>query len=1116
MNRPIRSFSRALVQGVVALVLVVGAIALAAMAWQAASSTREAEEQDLARTLDRSVERLRMLVQAAEMTADSVERVARVPAVTPATLQPALERALAAFEQRPELSYLGIALAEHGQYGNLERTADGRVLLWLHPGAEPGEQITRNFILADGAFTPYSQQPADGYDARERPFYRAALEEAEQGRWLPAYPWIVHGGADNQAPLWGLSYVKVLRDRSGQRIGVLDVDFDLPAVNRFLAAVAAEYGVQLQIVELGPTPRLLGDRRAQGAPLPVPQALAPLLGAPGGAATSRLALPDGDHWAAARRLELQGGVQWLVVATRKTALIGAPLRSQLYQVVGMGLALVVGLVLISWRMARRFGQPLQDLERQVARAGEPGAPDGLAIAPVAGGFRETQRLGEALHRMATAVRQREAQLAGKTRELLRAKEEQLASLALRGAIFESIDTALLTIDAQRTVLEWNAGAERLFGVRRTQALGQDVARSIAAAEGPADWEAILAIQGAGTLRLAGPHGAFDAELRVVTSGQGADRSHTLVVNDVSARRDAERRLREERDYADAVLNSLPGVFYHCDAQVRLQRWNHNFERITGADARQLAGVDPLVFMPEDQRARVAGQFAQVFTAGNVQFEADYALANGRRIPCLFTGVRFEHGGVPGFVGLGTDISERKRAERRLQHLATHDALTDLPNRKLLHERFAQAAARARQTGRPLALLLLDLDRFKVVNDAYGHRFGDEVLKLVAQRLVRLLGPGDTVARHGGDQFLLLLGELHDGADAQAVAGRVLQSLAQPVALQSREVHLSGSIGLSLFPQDGEGVDVLIKNADQAMYRAKTQGRSTCVGFTQAMNRETQQRVALETQLRGAAAAGQLQLLYQPKVSLATGAIVGCEALLRWHHPVLGPVSPARFIPVAEDSGLIVPISDWVLRTACLQARAWADAGLPRTTVAVNISARQLLQQDLAGWTLDMLQETGLAPGLLELELTESLIAQDVEKMIATFERLKEVGVRLSIDDFGTGYSSLSYLKHFRVDTLKIDQSFVRNMLTQREDETIVRAVIALAHNLQFEVIAEGVETAAHCALLRAHGCDEIQGYYFSPPVPAAEFEALLRGGRHLPLEAGATAPQRDEESLLGQ
>ncbi|WP_326536739.1 EAL domain-containing protein [Pseudorhodoferax sp.] len=1103
MNRPIRSFSSALVWNVAGLVLVIGAVALAAMVWQAVTSTREAAGQELQHALDRSVERVRQLVEAAEMTAESAERVARMPAVVSDTLQPALETALAAFEQRPELSYLGVALAEHGEYGNLERKADGRIVLWLHPGARPGSAITRSFILTELGFAPLDQQPSNGYDVRARPFYRAALAGAPQGRWLPAYQWIVHGDDGSHPALWGYSYVKALHDHAGQLIGVLDVDLDLPALNRFLATVAAQYGVRLQVVELGPAPRLVGDGGAGGAPGPVPDALLELATAQQQALPERQPLQDGERWVAARRIELRGGLGWMVVATREAALIGAPLRSQLYQAVGMGLAMVFGLVLISVRMARRLGGPLAELERSVERTGQADGPQAFAIEPVAGGFRETRRLGQALHRMASAVRQREEQLARKNLELLEAKEQQVASLALKGALFESTDTALFNLGPDRRVAEWNAGAERLFGVRREQVLGRPVAEAVAAPDGPADWDAMLSTEGAGMFRLAGAHGAFDAELRVVALHQGGQRSCTLVIHDVSARRHAERRLREERDYADAVLNSLPGVFYHCDARVRLQRWNRNFERITGADAGRLAGVDPLQFMPEDERARVAAKVVEVFETGAVHFEASYALPDGRRIPCLFTGVRFEHGGAQGFVGLGTDISERKRAEQRLQHLATHDALTDLPNRTLLQDRFGQAVARSRRTGRPLALLLLDLDRFKTINDAYGHAFGDEVLKLVGARLLALLRASDTVARHGGDQFLVLLTELQDAADADTVAQQILDSVRRPVVLQQREIHLSGSAGLSVFPRDGESAEALIKNADQAMYRAKTRGRSTFVGFTQAMNQETQQRVSLETQLRGAAAAGQLQLVYQPKVSLASGAIVGCEALLRWHHPELGQVPPSQFIPVAEDSGLIVPISDWVLRTACLQARAWSDAGLPRTTVAVNISARQLLQQDLAAWTLDMLRETGLAPGQLELELTESLIAQDVEKMIATFDRLKQAGVRLSIDDFGTGYSSLSYLKHFRVDTLKIDQSFVRNMLTQTEDETIVRAVIALAHNLNFKVIAEGVETAAHCRLLREHGCDEIQGYYFGRPVPASAFEALLRGGQRLQAEAAA-------------
>ncbi|QDF97857.1 hypothetical protein CJ010_15615 [Azoarcus sp. DD4] len=975
MKQAPRSFTHALVLNATGLVIVLVAAFLVAMVWQGVSSTREAEERDVARALERAVERLQILIRAAEMTADSAARAAGNPTVTGATLQAVLEKSLAAFEQRPELSYLGIALAEHGEYGNLERTADGRILLWLHPGARPTDPVTRNHLLTDTGFKPHEQRDPDGYDPRVRPFYRAALDAPVEGRWLPAYQWIVHGGGST--PLWGFSYVRPLRDHAGQLIGVLDADLDIPALNRFLAAIAAEYAVELQVVELGGTPSLIGARQVGSAPLPVPDELGTLIGGGVDGFVGRVQWQDEDRWAATRQLTLPGGPTWLIVASRPATLIDAPLRKQLYQVAGMGLAMLLGLVLISVRMARRFGRPLAELERSVARIEQLDSRAPLVIPPLSDGFRETRRLGEALGRMATALRQREEQLAIQNVQLLEAKEQQLASLALKGAVFDSTDTAILSLDHDLAVIEWNAAAERLFALRRDET-GRAVAEKLCAPDGPADWSAILARTEPGIFQLTGAQGVFEAELRVIALHRDGRPIHTLFINDVSARRNAERRLR---------------------------------------------------------------------------------------------------------------------------HLATHDALTDLPNRHLLQERLEQAIACSDRSGRSLALLLLDLDRFKIINDAYGHPFGDEVLKVIGARLVSLLRPNDTVARHGGDQFLILLTDLHDSTDADLSACQIIERLRQPITLEGREIHLSGSIGLSVFPQDCDTADALIINADLAMYRAKSLGRNTFQGFTQELSRDTQRRVSLETCLRGAAAAGQLQLLYQPKVSLQSGAIVGCEALLRWHHPELGMVPPSHFIPVAEDSGLIIPISDWVLRTACLQAKAWSDAGLPPTTVAVNISARQLLQQDLAAWTADMLRETGLAPELLELELTESLIAQDVEKMIATFGRLKAAGVKLSIDDFGTGYSSLAYLKHFRVDALKIDQSFVRNMLTQTEDATIVRAVIALAHNLKFKVIAEGVETAEQCGLLREHRCDEIQGYYFSKPVSAEAFAALLRRDLRLTLDS---------------
>ena len=1096
MQKPVGSFFQALVRNVAKLVLVVSVVSLACTAWLAISNTQEDARHDLLHSLDRSVERLRMLINATEMTAASVERIARTSdaSTDAAALRPALEKALAAFEQRPELSYLGLVLAKYGEYGNLERTADGRILLWLHPGSRPGNALTQNFLLTDKGFAPHGRQPTGGYDARRRPFYQAALEAPEEGVWLPSYRWILHNA--DSTPLWGFSYVKALRDPQGQLLGVLDVDFDLPALNRFLGSLAAEYGVQLQIVERGETPRLIGGAGVATEPQDVPESLAAAL-KQGSAEVRKLRWSESDHWAATRTMELKGGRQWTVIATRPAHLINAPLHHQLYQMVGMAVVMALGLMLVAARMARQIGRPLAELEQSVERAGESGTAQALVLAPSSGQYKETQRLGEALVRMATAIRLRETQLAAQTLELLETKEQQVAALTLKSGIFEATETAIVSVDAGWRIIEWNGGAERLFGCGRQQALGRAIQEVIVTPAGPLSWPDILAAKEACMHPLEGAAGIFDAEMRSVATHQKGQLIHTLIVNDVSARQQAKRRLLQERDYGDAVLNSLPGVFYHCDENGRLQRWNRNFERMTGMSAEQLAGIELTRLMPVDEQARTAAKIAEVLANGMAHFEASYALPGGKRVPCLFTGVRFVHEGVRGFVGLGSDISQRKRAERRLRHLATHDALTDLPNRHLLQERLKRLIAQAKISGRTIAVLLLDLDRFKVVNDAYGHPFGDEVIKAISARLVATLADGHTVARHGGDEFLILLDDLDDVSQAHAIAQDIIACIRPPLLLQGREIHLSVSVGVSSFPQDGLDSETLIKHADQAMYRAKHSGRNTYASFDPEMDEQMQERVNLETLLRLAPAAGQLRLAYQPKVNLNSGEIIGCEALVRWHHPQLGIIPPGKFIPVAEESGLIVPISDWVLRTACTQAKLWSDAGFPRIPVAVNISAGQLLQQDLSVWALDMLEETGLAPDLLELELTESLIAQDVERMTANFDRLKAAGVKLSIDDFGTGYSNLSYLKNFHVDTLKIDQSFVQNMLDKVDDETIVRAVITLAHNLRLKVIAEGVETQEHCRILRAHNCDEIQGYYFSKPVSAQEFEQIIRQGRRL-------------------
>jgi diguanylate cyclase (GGDEF)-like protein/PAS domain S-box-containing protein len=585
-------------------------------------------------------------------------------------------------------------------------------------------------------------------------------------------------------------------------------------------------------------------------------------------------------------------------------------------------------------------------------------------------------------------------------------------------------------------------------------------------------------------------------------------THTAAIAIVNMKNERERTTLMHALYSSESLfrsifeNAAIGVTV-TDNQRRLVKCNPAFARLLGCRADEIIGKpfaefthpDDVAANEESYRALVAGEIDH-FALDKRYLRKDGSIAWVR---LTVSQVPPDATTEPFTIGMMEDITARKQAEARIQYLATHDGLTDIPNRNLMQDRIVQAIAHARRSGREIALMYVDLDRFKVVNEGFGHPFGDAVLRAVAERLKSVVRESDAIARHSGDEFLILLADLRKPADVYIVAQKTLDALAQPFSLQQREVFLGASIGVSIFPRDADDAENLVANANAAMYRAKDLGHNTYQFFTREMSDEVMRRVNLENELRLAVSRNELHLAYQPKVDLASGRVTGCEALLRWRHPTLGAVSPAQFIPVAEESGLIVPIGDWVLHTACSQCREWADAGLPPLAVAVNLSARQFLQQDVVAWVIGVLKETGLAPHRLELELTESIIAQDTEKVIATISQLEAQGVRHSIDDFGTGYSSLSYLKRFRVDTLKIDQSFVRHMLTERDDAAIVHAVISLGHSLRMKVIAEGVETSEHCALLRRHGCDEMQGYYFSKPLAAKEFAELLASGKHLPL-----------------
>lgn len=441
----------------------------------------------------------------------------------------------------------------------------------------------------------------------------------------------------------------------------------------------------------------------------------------------------------------------------------------------------------------------------------------------------------------------------------------------------------------------------------------------------------------------------------------------------------------------------------------------------------------------------------------------------------------------------SDVTERREAEEKARFLAFHDALTGLPNPLLIQDRLDQAKGFADRAAMKIALMVVDLDRFKTINDSLGRGVGNRLLIEVARRLRNCVQDTDTVCRQGGDEFLILLPNLAD-ADACAIfLAKVMDNLLIPFKIDDRELVITVSIGIAVYPDDGADFESLLKKADMAMYRAKGAGRNAYHFFNAEMNGDAEEQLTLHFGLRRALDSGQFVLHFQPQIEIASGTLIGAEALIRWHHPEHGLILPGRFIPVAEENGMIVPLGEWVLRAACCQARRWQDeTGLPGLVVAVNLSALQFKRGDIERSVTLALQESGLDPSQLELELTESILIQETEKVLATVMRLKHMGVKLSIDDFGTGYSSLSYLKRFKVDKLKIDQSFIRDLATDSESAAIVRAIIQMARSLGLRTIAEGVEDKPALELLRLYHCDEAQGYYFSRPVPADEFSGKYR------------------------
>ncbi|WP_419896722.1 two-component system response regulator [Roseomonas sp. USHLN139] len=561
-------------------------------------------------------------------------------------------------------------------------------------------------------------------------------------------------------------------------------------------------------------------------------------------------------------------------------------------------------------------------------------------------------------------------------------------------------------------------------------------------------------------------------------------------------RSHEELLRDSRAALAQVIDTVPAMISAADRHGRCVFVNAAQASFVGQPPDALVGHDIERLFGHERALRSRALDQLVFETGMALPGREEETTSPEGQPRIFVTTKAPlhnaRGEVVSVLTTSLEITDRKLAERRLGHMAHHDALTGLPNRAFLRDRLRRELARGRRGDHVFALLFLDLDRFKAVNDALGHHLGDELLRAVAQRLKATVREDDIVARLGGDEFAIVQTGINGAEEADALAGRVIAALSEPVLCEGHSLSAGASIGITLYPRDGTDPDELLRNADLAMYRAKAEGRNAWRFFAAAMDARAREAMQIEADLRAGLARGEFVLHYQPQVDLRTNRITGAEALLRWRRSGQRLSTPGTFLAIAEETGLIVPINEWVLVEACRQAVAWREAGLPPVRMGVNLSPVQFRRQDVQALVIRVLEETGLEPDLLDLELTEGILMDQAPETVAGLQALRALGIRISVDDFGTGYSSLNYVKSFPVDRLKIDQSFVRGMTSEPNDAAIVRTIVELGHMLRLQVIAEGVENEAQLARLTSEGCDEVQGFYFSEAVPAGTFAQLLR------------------------
>jgi diguanylate cyclase (GGDEF)-like protein/PAS domain S-box-containing protein len=691
-------------------------------------------------------------------------------------------------------------------------------------------------------------------------------------------------------------------------------------------------------------------------------------------------------------------------------------------------------------------------------------------------------------------------------QFLRRKQREEELLRFRTAMDVSEDMIWLVDPVGMSVIDVNDTGCRKLGYSREELLSMGPQDIISTSREELSRLYSRLIQGGeGDTAVEGWYRRKDGSrfpVEVFRRSVRSEGSHVIVavVRDVTERRAAEEELRRFRLAMD---NSADMIVLIDRTTMRFVDVNETACRLLGYSREELLGMGPQDVLPvarEDLERSYDSLIASPTAGGSeilTGMKSHYICKDGSLLPFESTRHVLPSGDTYIIAAISRDIRARLAIEEKVAHLAQFDALTGLPNRNLFQDRLTQAMALAKRNDWPMAVLFIDLDRFKLVNDTLGHGAGDKLLREAAKRLGGCVRSSDTVGRLGGDEFAAILSELGKPGDAGLVAQKIVDVFKRPFDLEGKETFVTASVGVTLYPVDSDSAEALVVNADAAMYRAKEQGRNNYQYFTRDMNERAIQRVQMEAALRQALEREEFRLFYQPKVDLVTGKICGFEALLRWQHPDKGMILPGDFIPMLEETGLIVQAGEWVLRTACAQIKAWQKAALKVPTVSVNLSARQFEQKDLKGTVRQILRDTKVDPSLIEFEITESLLMNNPEGAARTLDSLKESGVKLSMDDFGTGYSSLGYLKRFPIDTLKIDRTFVRDISTDADDATLTRAIINLAQNLRLKVIAEGVETEDQLAFLRANGCDEMQGYLFARPAGAEECEQMLREGRKL-------------------